>query len=321
MKIFGINDFGDTSKLQLITIDKPIADHNQVIIKTQAIGLNPIDIKTRSGGGIRALLTDEVISQKPIILGWDIAGVVESVGSQVDSLKVGDKVMAMAGFPQLGKTYAEYVAIDAEQLVLIPNNIDFVTAATLPLAALTAYQALFEIGDLKAGQRVLIHAVAGGVGHLAVQMAKEKGAYVIGTASAKKHAQIKKLGIDEVIDYQQQDFTKVIDAVDLAFDTVGGETTVRSLKVIKPHGKLVSILPGSLTEEAKYAAAQQQIEASELLVHQSQKQLQAIAKLVKENKLVVHLDKQFPFEKMIEAHNYLESGQVNGKVAIVFNDD
>ena len=208
-----------------------------MLVRVHAAGINPVDWKTCAGEGVASRLEDPF----PFIPGWDVSGVVEALGAGVSDFKVGDAVCGMVRWHWGGGGYAEYVAAPAADLVAKPGTMDDSQAAGLPLAALTAWQALFETTDLQAGQTVLIHAAAGGVGHIAVQLAKWKGARVIGTASARNEAFLRELGVDRVIDYNQTRFEDVAGDVDVVLDGVGGEIQERSWGVLKPGGMLASI--------------------------------------------------------------------------------
>jgi NADPH:quinone reductase-like Zn-dependent oxidoreductase len=193
------HSFGEPEVMQVADRPPPAAIPTELVVRVKAIGINPVELFIRSGAF-------PLIGQPPFTLGWDIAGVVESVVPGTNRFTVGDEVFGMPMFPRPANGYAELVASPSRQLARKPRSLDFAHAAALPLAGLTAWQSLVDVAAVKAGQRVLVHAAAGGVGHIAVQIAKARGAYVVGTASADKHEFVKSLGADEIIDYRRTDF-------------------------------------------------------------------------------------------------------------------
>ncbi len=221
MRVITQKTVGDASALEVAEVDRPVPGAGEVLVKVGAAGVNPVDTYVRSGAF-------SLLGEPPFTLGWDVAGTVEQLGAGVAEFEVGDAVYGLLAFPKAGNAYAEYVVASAAELASRPSWLTVEEAGAVPLVALTAWQAL-ERGGLSAGQRVLIHAAAGGVGHVAVQIAKARGAYVIGTASASKHDFLRSLGADEVIDYRHEDFTS-IDPVDVVLDAVGGEYAERSAK-------------------------------------------------------------------------------------------
>src|SRR5216683_2520023 len=236
MKAVRIHTYGGPEVLRYEDAPRPVPAAGEVLIKIHAAAVNPVDWKVRAGH-----LKDMLKYQLPLIPGWDAAGVIEDVGAGVARLKRGDEVYTRPDISRDG-TYAEYITVREPEVALKPKSLDHVHAAAIPLAALTAWQALFDAGGLSAGQRVLIHAAAGGVGSFAVQLAKWKGAYVIGTASAHNHEFLRGLGADETIDYTAVRFEDAVQDVDLVLDAMAGETQKRSWKTLKPGGILVSIL-------------------------------------------------------------------------------
>ncbi len=218
MKAVILNNTGDTSQLSLEEIEKPTCNDNEVLIKVEAFSINPIDVKIRKGNRFSANL----LENKPSILGWDLSGTIEDHGKEVKEFRKGTKVFGMINFPDFGKTYAEYAVAKSSDLVEIPGNIDFIHAAATPLAALTAFQALKNYGQLKEGTKVLIHAAGGGVGHFGVQFAKFFGSEVIVTCSESKKDFVLSLGANKYIDYKKTRFEDVIDKVDVVFDLIGG---------------------------------------------------------------------------------------------------
>lgn len=241
MRAISQKEFGGPEVLQLVEVDRPEPLPTEVLVRVHAAGVNPVDAKTRAGGGIAG-----VLGELPFILGWDVSGVVEAVGHGVHTLKVGDEVYGMPWFPRAASAYAEYVTAPSRHFARKPANLDHIQAAALPLAGLTAYQILTALADVQKDQRVLIHAAAGGVGHLAVQFAKALGAHVVGTASAGKHEWLRELGADEVIDYTTTAVEDATGDIDVVVDLIGSETTLgQSIKVLKPGGLLVAVPSGT----------------------------------------------------------------------------
>ncbi|MEZ4671225.1 MAG: NADP-dependent oxidoreductase [Anaerolineae bacterium] len=308
MKAVRIHSFGGPEVLQYEDAPLPDVQPGTVLVKVHAAGVNPVDAKTRMGRGTAGRYTNPF----PLILGWDIAGTVEAAADDVNDFKVGDAVYGMVNFPQIGAAYAEYVVSPATHLALKPATIDFVQAAALPLAALTAWQALFDTVALQAGERVLIHAAAGGVGHLAVQLAKWKGAYVAGTASAANADFLRGLGVDEVIDYTKAPFETQISNMDVVMDCVGGDIGKRSLDILKVGGRLVSIAGSA---QADLLAARG-MSGANILVHTDGDQLRQIAALVDSGKLTVTVGGVYPLERVGDAHEQQMSSHTRGKLVL-----
>jgi NADPH:quinone reductase-like Zn-dependent oxidoreductase len=310
MKAIILKDFGGVEQLELTELPAPVIGEGEVLVQVKAISINPVDAKTRAGKGAAAKLKEE----KPMILGWDIAGIVTE--SKAEEFEAGDEVFGMVNFPGHGRAYAEYVAAPADQLALKPGNISFESAAATTLAALTAWQAFSDHGRLRAGQRVLIHAAAGGVGHFAVQIARHTGAYVIGTASAENKDFVLGLGANECIDYKTQRFEEVAKNIDFVLDTIGGEYIDRSLQVIKKGGTLVSI-PSSANAGVQEKAKAKGIFGLPMMVQSSGEDMQHIAQLLGDGVLRAEVSKVFPFGQMGEAHLAVETGKTRGKVVVV----
>jgi NADPH:quinone reductase-like Zn-dependent oxidoreductase len=313
MKAILLNGFGDTDVLGSSKLPVPAIGPSQVLIQVQSISINPVDVKTRAGKGISGRIKDQL----PVILGWDISGVITEVGSSVDAFKNGDEVFGMLAFPQLGNAYAEFVAAEASHLALKPANVSHNEAAAATLAALTAWQALNNNAKIQTGQKVLIHAASGGVGHYAVQIARHLGAYVIGTSSAENRDFVLSLGANEHIDYKAQAFEEVVSDLDFVLDTIGGEYIDRSVKVIKKGGTIISIPSGlneSVTEKARAAG----VTGYFTLVHPSAEDMAAIADLLQKGVVKSHVSKVFTFEDMAAAHLQIESGRTVGKVVLEF---
>jgi len=285
---------GGPEVLELVEVDRPVPGSGEVLVRVRAAGVNPADWKVRSGQVGRQM-------QPPLRLGLDLSGVVEGTGQEVYALWLS----------QWG-AYAEYVAVAEAALAPKPPSLDHVHAAALPTAALTAWQALVNVAGLQAGQRVLIHAAAGGVGHLAVQIAKGLGAHVIGTARAGNHAFLRELGADELIDYTAVDFATVVHDVDVVYDLVGGEYGSRSLATLKPDGLLID----AQGDDAQSYDAQPGPRYRRFYVTPSGADLARITELVEAGHLRVHVDQVLPLEDAAKAHELSESGRVRGKIVL-----
>jgi NADPH:quinone reductase len=310
MKAVRIHQYGDVDVLKVEELDKPDIQAHEVLVKVDAVGINPVDCKVRKG-----MLKEVFEHHFPLTLGWDVAGRVAAVGSNVTKFKAGDEVFGLLNFPGTANGYAEYVSARAVQLAFTPAKFTMAQAAAFPLAALTAWQTLFEVGKLKANQTVLIHAAAGGVGHIAVQLAKWKGAKVAVTASKGNHAFLAKLGADLLIDYQSESFKDKLKDVDLILDGVGGQVTADSLDVIKAGGMLIS-LPQPVSEELKAKADAKSVSTPWHIVHPSSAQLSDMVNLADDGLLSVEVAQSFPLERVSEAHALVETGHVIGKVVI-----
>ena len=282
----------------------------EIRVRVGAAGVNPVDWKTRAGAGMAA-----VIGPPPFTVGWDVAGTVDAVGPGVTRFSVGDAVFGMPWFPRQAGAYAEFVTAPSRHFAHRPAGLSEVEAAGLPLAGLTAWQSLVDVAAVQPGQRVLVHAAAGGVGHLAVQIAKARGAYVIGTASVGKHNLLHDLGVDEAVDYRSEAFEKVVEPVDLVYDLVGGEVAVRSLDVLTPEGRLIC-LPSSAAAEAVAAAAERGIRATGMIVEPDGDGLEELADLVDQRRLRVLVAETFPLERASHAHRAGELGHTTGKLVL-----
>ncbi|MGW5029284.1 NADP-dependent oxidoreductase, partial [Streptomyces albidoflavus] len=238
--------YGGPEVLHETRVPRPEPGPGEILVAVRAAGVNPTDWKHRAQAGF--------VDRLPLVLGWDVSGVVEAVGYGVTLFAPGEEVFGMLPYPHGSGSHAEYVVGPARAFTRKPTVIDHVQAGALPLVSLTAYQALIDTAGIGPGQRVLIHAAAGGVGHVAVQIAKAHGAYVIGTASAPKHDLLRELGADEVVDYRTTDVAEAVDGVDMVLDPLGGETRARSVGLLRPGGTLVSLLSGGSAEEAAHAA-------------------------------------------------------------------
>lgn len=284
---------------------------DEVLVKVKAISINPVDVKTGQGKAFYGQLKE----QDPLIMGWDIAGEVVDAGAGVTTFKAGDAVFGMVNFPGNGKAYAEYVAAPAAHLALKPANVSFEEAAAATLAALTAWQALVVHGQVKAGQKVLVHAAGGGVGHYAVQLAKQLGAFVVATSSAAKKDFVMSLGADEHIDYTQQRFEQVVTDADMVLDSLGAENVSRSLDAVKQDGIVVSIL--GFSDENKQKAQERGVRGMAFLVSANGEHMAELAQLLEAGKLRSHVSQTVAFEHLQEAHQQVESGKTAGKVVVV----
>lgn len=310
MKAIRIHAFGGPENLQLNELEQPQPGPSEVLIRNHAAGVNPIDWKTCSGGGASSF-----IEALPFCPGWEFAGRVEALGDGVNNVRQGDEVMGFIRFPQPAGCYAEYLIAPADQICQRPSALDSVTAAGLGLAGLTAWQALFEVGELKGGQSVLVLAAAGGVGHLAVQLAKWKGAYVIGTASHGNKAFLQSLGCDDIIDYQRQQVDNLIHDADLIIDGVGGETAIRALSCLQPHGKLIT-LPSVTAAEVIAAGEAKGLKVSGIRARPDAGQLHELAMLASSGKVMLNLTDNLPLDQAAEAHRLSATGHVRGKLVL-----
>lgn len=310
MRAVVLDRYGDPDVLSVASRPVPEPLPTEIRVRVLAAGVNPVDWKTRAGAGMAGVLGDP-----PVVLGWDVAGVVDAVGRGVTRFAVGDRVFGMPWFPRQAGCYAEYVTAPSRHFAALPAELDPVTGAALPLAGLTAWQCLVDIAALVEGQRVLVHAAAGGVGHLAVQIARARGAYVIGTASSSKHRLLGELGLDEAVNYQGTDFAQVVEPVDVVLDLVGGEVAMRSLDVLRPGGLLISV-PSGVGSEALEAARQRGIRATGMLVEPDGHGLEQLAALVSARRLRPVVAETFPLERAADAHRAGETGRTTGKLVL-----
>jgi NADPH:quinone reductase-like Zn-dependent oxidoreductase len=297
---------GGPEVLEEVEVDRPAPGLSQILVRVYAAGLNPTDWKHRAH--------TIFLGPPPFTLGWDASGVVEATGFGVTVFKPGDEVFGMLPYPYGVGSHAEYVTAPARAFTGKPASVDHVQAGALPLAGLTAWQALNDTAHLQPGQRVLIHAAAGGVGHLAVQIAKARGAYVIGTASAANHDLVRGLGADEMIDYHSTDFAEAVSDVDVVLDTVGGDYPTRSLNTLRAGGVLVSLLP--VRPEIAADATRRGVRAQVMLVEADHAGMNAIADLVTAGKLRPVIAATFPMEDAAKAHERGDTGHVAGKLVL-----
>lgn len=304
MKAVRIYSFGGPEVLRFEDLPIPAPEPGEVLIRVEAAGVNPIDYKIRSGEFKRPDL------KPPLALGRDLAGVVEQTGRDVPHLKSGDPVYALLDGDH--GSYAEYVIAKAKDVVRKPAKLDYLHAAAVPLAAMTAWQGLFDHGQLQAGERVLIHGAAGGVGHFAVQFAKDRGAYVIATARAEDRDLLQKWGADEVIDYKSERFDERIRDIDLVLDLVAGETQERSWRCLRPGGRMISTLhPPSPLEASRHHA-----KGDWFMAEANGNELAQIGRLIDDGKVTVFVQRAFPMADVGRAHDHLEHEHVRGKVVL-----
>lgn len=289
-------------------LPRPEPGIGEVLIRVRAAGLNPTDWKNRRHG-----LT---LGQPPFVLGWDVSGEVEAIGAGVTLFKPGDEVFGMLPYPHGAGSHAEYVTAPPRALARVPSGANHVTTGALPIAALTAWQALVDTADVQPGQRVLIHAAAGGVGHLAVQIAKHRGAHVIGTASTGKHEFLHGLGADELVDYREVDFAEAVREVDVVLDTIGGDTRSRSLRVLRPGGLLVTLLFRA-RQEVVAAAQSVGVRAEALVAEADHTGMEEIARLVGTGELAPTIAGTFPLARAAQAHEQGETDRTTGKLVLV----
>lgn len=330
MKSFLIDRYKKGGALRLGESPMPELRENDVMVEIHAAGVNALDNKIRDGE-FRLILP----YQLPLVLGNDVAGVVVRVGAKVRHFKPGDEVYARPAQDRIG-TFAEYIAIDEADVAMKPNNLTMDEAASIPLVALTAWQALVERANLRNGQKVLIHAGSGGVGTIAIQLAKHLGAYVATTTSTANIALVKSLGADVVIDYKKDDFEKVLQGYDVALNSLGKDTLEKSLSVLKPGGKLISISgppdPDFATQSGsgwllrqvmrvlsfgvRRKSKRRGINYSFLFMTANGEQLGRITSLIEAGVIRPIVERVFPFERTNEALGYVETGRAKGKVVV-----
>lgn len=313
MKAAQISEYGNADIIQIVEVDKPTVQDGAVLVEVHASSINPWDTTVREGR-VKEMIPLEL----PVTLGGDFAGVVLETGAGVTHVKAGDRVYGQAQVVA-GNTgaFAEYARTKAAEVALMPSNLSFTEAAAAPLTGESALQAIVDHMHLQAGQKILIHGGAGGIGTIAIQIAKHLGAYVAATATGDGLEYVKNLGADEVIDYKTQQFEDVVHDYDAVFDTVAGETYERSFKVLKPGGIIVSMLaqPGKeLMEQYQVTAIAQQTKTTV-------ESLNALTKLIEEGVVTIHVDKTFLLDQIAEAFKAKEDGSVKGKVAIQIRQD
>jgi NADPH:quinone reductase-like Zn-dependent oxidoreductase len=306
MKAVRIHEFGGPEVLAIEDIPMPEPMADEVLVRVHATSVNPVDYKMRSGGYAKGV-------PEGIHLGRDIAGTIEKTGEDVQDFAIGDRVFAMLPRDRTG--HAEFVTLEAALCVPVPKNVDDAEAAAIPLAAITAWQGLFDHGSLQPGQHVLIHGGAGGVGHLAVQMAHAIGAKVSTTVSSQDREFARTLGADQVVDYKNERFEEQVRDVDLVFDLVAGETQERSWNVLRPGGVLVS----TLSEPSQQQAKQHQARGMSYIAQPNGRELEEISRWVEAGKLHPVVASTLPIEEVAKAQSMLEREHVRGKVVLRLN--
>lgn len=330
MKAYTINRYSKEDRLQLVEVDVPVVHENDVLVQVHATSINQLDVKLKSGE-FKLLLPYKF----PLILGHDVAGVVTKVGLNVTRFKVGDEVFARPADFRIG-TFAEYISIHESDVALKPANMSMEQAASIPLVALTAWQAFVERAKLKKGQKVFIQAGSGGVGTIAIQLAKYLGATVATTTSANNVEMVRNLGADLVIDYKNQDFETTLRDYDLVLNSQDEKTLEKSLRILKKGGEVISIsgppdvafandiglnflLKSAmffLSRKVRKQANQLGVGYSFLFMQPNGKELSEIASLIETGSIHPVVDKVFPFEQMNEAMSYVQSGRAKGKVVV-----
>jgi len=330
MKAYTINHYSKVDKLQLTEVPQPIAAENEVLIQIHSASINQLDAKLKSGE-FKLLLPYKF----PLVLGHDVAGTIVGVGSKVSQFKVGDEVFARPSDFKIG-TFAEFIAVNENDVALKPATISMEQAASLPLVALTVWQAFVEKAKLKKGQKVFIQAGSGGVGTIAIQLAKHLGATVATTTSADNFELVKSLGADVVIDYKTQDFETILKDYDLVLNSQDEKTLEKSMRIVKSGGKVISIsgppdttfakdiglswfmktVISFLSRKVRSQAKKLCVDYSFLFMQANGKQLFEIGKLIETSVIRPVVDKVFPFEQMNDAMSYVSSGRSKGKVIV-----
>ncbi|QES08903.1 NADP-dependent oxidoreductase [Streptomyces venezuelae] len=331
MRAFTVEKYGDATGMRAAEMPDPQVGADDVLVKIHAASVNPLDMKIRNGD-LKAILPYRL----PLVLGNDLAGTVVRVGSSVDRFAVGDEVWARPGKDRIG-TFAELLAVHQDDLAPKPATLTMTEAASLPLVALTAWQALVERANVRPGQKVLVHAGAGGLGSITIQLAKALGAHVATTASTAKVGLVKELGADEVIDYRTQNFEEILDGYDVVLDSLGGENLAKSLRILKPGGLAISVAGppdpatarelGSnpvlrlaitaLSAKTRRRAKRLGVTYSFLFMKASGDQLRELTPLIDTGKIRPVVDTVFPFDDTLRAMEYVEKGRAKaGKVVV-----
>ncbi len=300
-------EFGGPEVLRLVETARPDPGPTEVLVRVRAAGINPVDWKSRE--------QEVFLGQPPFTLGWDVAGVVAELGFGATGFEVGDEVLGMPWFPRAAGAYAEYVTAPSRQFVRKPASMSFEEAAGLPLAGLTAWQALVDVANVQPGQRVLVQAAGGGVGHLAVQVAKALGAYVIGTASPGKHDFVRSLGADEVLDYAAEGAPASVRDVDVLLGLVSSASDLAWLPVLREGGVLIGV-PGGVAGPVMGEAARLGATALAMLVEPDPVGLRGLTALVESGQLRVHVEQVFPLADVAKAHELGERGRTTGKLVL-----
>jgi len=316
MKAITLNKSGGTENFMVKEIDDPRINPNEVLIKVKAISINPVDAFARQHENVLRGVLKLRNGEQNLVLGWDISGTVVDIGSEVTKFQKEDDVFGMVNFPGQGRAYAEYIAAPEAHLALKPQNISHEEAAAATLAALTAWQALVTHAKVKRGDKVLIHAAGGGVGHYAVQIAKHLGAYVIGTASGSKRDFVTKLGADEFIDHTTENFEDKVNDSDVILDSISAEHLLRSMKAVKKGGRVISIKATFDGEIAKIAK-DKDVLTHRLSVSSNGDDMRQIAKLLGDGEIHSHISIRHHLNNIAEAHREVETGKTKGKIVLV----
>lgn len=303
------DEWDGPDSVRLAEVPEPHPAPTEVKVRVHAAGVNPVDYYTSRGLAYNRVL------DLPFIHGWDVAGVVEEVGYGVSRFQVGDRVFGMPWFPRQAGGYAEFVTAPSRHFATIPTGLGFTEAAALPLAGLTAWQMLVDVAHVTAGQRVLVSAAAGGVGHLAVQIAKARGAYVIGTARAAKHDFVRRLGADEVVDYTTTPVHEVANDVDVVIQMFGGEAGREALNCLRPGGVLVSA-QAAWTPGLFERAGELNVHAYDYLVEPDAAGMQSLAELVASGRLRVRIAAEYPLTEAAQALKVIGEGRTAGKIVL-----
>ncbi|MBL4676840.1 MAG: NADP-dependent oxidoreductase [Mucilaginibacter sp.] len=320
MKAIILKQAGGVDKLLPAELPEPTVRPSEVLIKVKAISINPVDTSVRSNGEWMKFVLGLRGDEPYVILGWDISGVVTEVGADVKKFMAGDEVFGLVNFPGQGKAYAEFVAAEEIHMALKPVNISHQEAAGATLAALTAWQALVTYGQLIAGEKVLVQAAAGGVGHYAVQIARHLGAYVIGTGSAGNKEFILGLGAHEFIDYHQQRIEAAVTDADLTIDAQRDTDHIkRSIRTVRDGGRLVALVNRFDDPTIQADAAAKKLKTISHLVSSSGEDMRAIAQLLKNGSVKTHIYQQYSFDEIPEAHLQIATGRTRGKIIIVLD--
>jgi NADPH:quinone reductase-like Zn-dependent oxidoreductase len=306
MKAIQLHNYGGPEVLKYEDTPRPQPGEGEVLIRVHAATVNPIDWRVREG-----YMKDFWPHKFPLILGWDLSGVVEELGRGASRFKIGDEVYSVPD-PTRNGAYADYIVIRESELALKPNSLHHIRAAAVPLAALTAWQSLVDTAQLQRDQRVLIHGGGGGVGHFAVQLAKWKGTYVIATASTKNQELLRELGADETIDYTRQRFEDVARNIDIVLDPIGGDTQERSWQVLKKGGILLSVVQPPSADKAKALGIQATFVAS----HPNGAELAKIADLIDSGNLKPIVNRILPLSEARRAHELSQTGHIHGKIVL-----
>ena len=306
MKAVRIHEFGGPDVLSIDEIPVPVPAKDEVLIRVHATSVNPVDWKIREGQR-----KEKFPSILPLTIGWDVSGVIEALGEKVGNFRIGDEVYGRPD-PTKNGAYAEYIVVKANLVSIKPISIGHTEAAAVPLAGLTAWQGIFDHGLLKEGQKVLIHAAAGGVGSYAVQFAKNIGVHVIGTASDQNIDFLKRLGADEVIDYNMENFEDRLSDIDLVLDTIGGDTQLKSINVLKPGGRIITTLAPEFLAEAKA----KNVHLIGYMAQSIPEQLIKIAALIDNGKVKPIIQTVYPLTDAKKAHIESEQGHTRGKIVL-----